>query len=385
MGASITQRGASPILITAVFVCGLIAMAVGMSFVSTCADSRKAQVAPQQSPRSDAMAAADGPAGGQHDFDFNLGVWRTHVSRQLDPLAGSSRWAEYDGVSVVSSIWRGRANLIELEVDGPSGHLEGAGLRLYNPQTRQWSLNWISSRDGQLQPPVYGQFVGGRGEFFDHEVVDGKNVLVRNTFSDIKPDFSRFEQAYSTDGGGSWTANWIMTFARSQGGAVQPVPGGVAEPGQQGFDFAFGTWKTHIRRLKEPLSGSNDWVEYDGTHTIRKIWSGRANLGELEADGPGGHIEALSPRFFNPQTHLWGVSYANPSDGSLSSPVIGEFRNGRGEFYGQDTLRGRAILVREIYSPIDATTRRLEVAYSGDGGRSWETNWIMVDTFTGAR
>lgn len=347
--------------------------------------------------------AASGPGvadgAGQHDFDFNLGTWRTHVKRLLHPLTGSSTWAEYDGTSVVSKVWDGRANFLELEVDGPAGHIEGLGLRLYNPESHQWSLNWASSVDGEFQPPMIGQFVGGRGEFVDQEVFSGKSILSRNAFSAISLDFARFEQAFSDDGGRSWETNWVMTFTRIPAGA-QATPtagppdhnsppstaGGTAteHDGQHDFDFAFGTWKTHIMRLKDPLSGSTSWIEYDGTHTIRRVWGGRANLGELEADGPAGHIEAMSPRLYNPRTHLWSVSYGNSHDGSLSRPVVGQFKNGRGEFYGEDTFKGRVILVREIYSPIDSKTRRLEIAYSGDGGRTWETNWRMTDTFISA-
>ncbi len=329
--------------------------------------------------------------GGQHDFDFNLGAWRAHVERLVHPLTGSSSWAEYDGTSVVSKVWDGRANLLELEVDGPAGHLEGLGLRLYNPESHQWSLNWASTIDGEFQqPPMIGQFVDRRGEFVDQEVFNGKSILSRNAFSDISPDFARFEQTFSDDGGRSWETNWVMTFTRIPAGAraISPPPtaGGTAteHDGQHDFDFAFGTWKTRIMRLKEPLSGSTTWIEYEGTHTIRKVWGGRANLGELEADGPAGHIEAMSPRLYNPQTHLWSVSYANPHDGILSRPVVGQFKNGHGEFYGQDTFKGRAVLVREIYSPIDSKTRRLEIAYSQDGGRTWETNWRMTDTLVSA-
>jgi len=49
------------------------------------------------------------------------------------------------GTTVVTKVWDGRANLIELEVDGPSGHFEGLSLRLYNTQSRQWSLNFSGS------------------------------------------------------------------------------------------------------------------------------------------------------------------------------------------------------------------------------------------------
>jgi hypothetical protein len=346
--------------------------------------------------KTQASAARDG----QSDFDFNLGTWRTHVKRLLHPLTGSSTWAGYDGTSVVSKVWDGRANLLELEADGPAGRIEGLGLRLYNPESHQWSLNWASSVDGEFQqPPLIGQFVSGRGEFVDHEVFSGKSILTRNTFSDISPDFTRFEQVFSDDGGRSWETNWIMTFTRIPASAqASPTAGEpdhqspsptAGEPstdqeGQHDFDFAFGTWRTHIMRLKDPLSGSTTWLEYIGTHTIRRVWGGRANLGELEADGPTGHIEAMSPRLYDPKTHLWRVSYGNPREGNLSQPVVGHFKNGQGEFYGQDTYKGRAVLVREIYSPIDSKTRHLEIAYSEDGGRTWETNWNMTDTFVGA-
>src|SRR5580765_7517739 len=77
---------------------------------------------------------------GQHDFDFEIGTWKTHVSRLLNPLTGSATWIEFEGTSVVRTIWNGRANLVELEADGPTGHLQVLSLRLYNPQSRQWSL-----------------------------------------------------------------------------------------------------------------------------------------------------------------------------------------------------------------------------------------------------
>ena len=151
---------------------------------------------------------------GQHDFDFNIGTWKTHVSRLLHPLSGSTTWTEYDGISVVRKIWNGRANLLELEVDGPAGHIEGLGLRLYNPESHQWSLNWSNSQDGIMTKPMIGEFKDGRGEFFDQEEFNGRAIFVRNRFIDITRDSSRFEQAFSNDGGKTWETNWIMTFTR---------------------------------------------------------------------------------------------------------------------------------------------------------------------------
>ena len=151
---------------------------------------------------------------GQHDFDFELGAWKAHISRLLHPLTGSTAWVEYDGTSVVRKVWNGRANLGELEVNGPQGRIEGLSLRLYNPQSRQWNINWANSKDGTLGQAMVGGFKDGRGEFFDQESLNGRAIYVRFIFSNITPHSFRLEQAFSDDGGKTWEANWIATFAR---------------------------------------------------------------------------------------------------------------------------------------------------------------------------
>jgi hypothetical protein len=151
-------------------------------------------------------------------------------------------------------------------------------------------------------------------------------------------------------------------------------------PGQHDFDFEIGNWKTHISRLQHPLTGSTTWVEYNGTSVVRKIWDGRANMVELEVDGPTGHIEGLSLRLYDPQSHQWSINFANSSGGTLGVPTIGEFKNGRGEFFDQEPFNGRTILVRNVWSDIASNSCRFEQAFSDDGGKTWEVNWIATDT-----
>jgi hypothetical protein len=126
---------------------------------------------------------------GQHDFDFHFGTWKTHVSRLVHPLTGSTTWTDYDGVSVVRKVWNGRASVLELDVQGPAGHIEGVGLRLYNPQSHQWNLNWTNSSSGMLTQPMIGEFKDGRGEFYDQEVFNDRSILVRNGFSEDHANF----------------------------------------------------------------------------------------------------------------------------------------------------------------------------------------------------
>jgi hypothetical protein len=150
--------------------------------------------------------------------------------------------------------------------------------------------------------------------------------------------------------------------------------------GQHDFDFSIGNWRTHIKRRLHPLTGSETWMEYEGTSTVRKVWNGRASLGETEADGPTGHLQALSLRLYNPQAHQWNLSYANGSSGTLSVASVGEFKNGRGEFFDSEPFNGRSILVRQVWSDITPTSIHFEQAFSDDGGKTWEVNWVAIDT-----
>ena len=163
----------------------------------------------------------------------------------------------------------------------------------------------------------------------------------------------------------------------STAGTQRPV---ANRDGQRDFDFEIGTWRTHLKRRLHPLTGSNEWVEYEGTSTVRKVWDGRANLVELDVEGPAGRIEALSLRLYDPESRQWSLNFSNSRTGTMSPPTIGGFSNGRGEFYSQETLDGRAILVRFVISDITPQSCRFEQAFSGDGGKTWEVNWIATDT-----
>jgi hypothetical protein len=175
----------------------------------------------------------------------------------------------------------------------------------------------------------------------------------------------------------AWVTGFLVVLLLPLQGLAQQAS---VRDGQHDFDFEIGTWKTHLKRLLHPLTGSTTWVEYEGTSVVRKIWEGRANLVELVADGPAGHFECLNLRLYNPQSHQWSLNFASSAGGTLGQPTIGEFKNGRGEFFDQEPFNGRAILVRFVISDITPTSCRFEQAFSDDGGKTWEINWVATDT-----
>ena len=370
MRASFSSMSALKHVRTYLLLCGFI---VAPQFLhgTTLQNSAAASTSPQT-----ALAMRDG----QHDFDFEIGTWKTHLSRLQHPLTGSDTWLEYDGTSVVRPVWNGRANLVELEVDGPAGHIEGLSLRLYNPESHQWSLNFANSNVGSLAQPTMGEFRNGRGEFYDQETFDGRAIYVRFVISDITPNSCRFEQSFSDDGGKTWEVNWIATDTRMKDELVAIPQATTAGDGQHDFDFEIGSWKIHLSRLTDRLAGSTTWVEFDGTSVTRKVWNGRADLEEFETDSQTGHIEGLTLRLYNPQSHQWSLYWANGKDGILEQPMIGEFKNGRGEFYDQEPWKGRAVFVRFLWTNTTTNTPHFEQSYSDDGGKTWEVNWITNQT-----
>lgn len=160
-----------------------------------------------------------------------------------------------------------------------------------------------------------------------------------------------------------------------------PPVGAQARDGSRDFDWEIGSWTTHLRYLPEPLTGSNRWVEYRGTSEVRGLLGDRANIVELSVDGPAGKIEGVSLRLYNPKAGQWTLNFAGIGNGLLTPPVTGGFdQNRRGTFYGLDTVNSRSVLVRFVISDVTPNSARFEQAYSADGGTTWETNWIAVDT-----
>ncbi len=313
---------------------------------------------------------------GQHDWDPFFGNWKMHLRRRVNPLTGSNQWTEFETHSVTRRVWAGRANLDELEADGPAGHIEGLTLRMYDPQNKFWRIYWANSASPTMDVPMMGRYTNGRGEFYDQELFHGKPIYVRYIWSNVSDHSGDFEQAFSEDGGKTWEPNWLTTMEpeATPGGKVPANPD--IHDGQHDFDFEFGTWRGHLKRLTKPLSGSKEWKEYDGEVTVSKIWNGRANLAELEMTSAGTKIQGLSLRLFDPKSKQWTIWWANANDGILdSTPLAGGFEQGRGEFFGQTRVNGKWVMVRFVFSGLSDSAEHVEQAFSTDG-KNWETNWV---------
>jgi hypothetical protein len=157
------------------------------------------------------------------------------------------------------------------------------------------------------------------------------------------------------------------------------VYGAQQRDGSHDFDFLIGDWKAHVRRLPDRLNGSNAWDVYDGISNHKKLLDTNANFEEFDVGSADKklHIKAQTLRVYNPETHQWSIYLLDLDKGELDiPPVVGQFRGNRGEFYNQQTLRDRVILVRYVWLNISPKSSRMEQSFSPDGGKTWEVNWI---------
>ena len=295
-------------------------------------------------------------AAAEHDFDFAVGTFRSHVRRLQKPLTGSTTWFEAKGEIRTQKVLNGLGELEQIELEQPAGHLEALNLRLWNPETRLWNIHFANARAGTLSgPPSVGGFKDGRGEFYDQEEWDGRMILVRHTFSEIKADSYRFEQAFSADGGKTWEANWIADCRRVD--SLPPVP--EAQDRNRDFDFNLGKWRAHMSRF-----AGGKWADFEGTAEVTPLWGGRANMAELRA----GPLQGLSVRLYNPQVHTWSLYWVSAKGMTLEVAPVGSFAGGRGDFVDVEPMDGRMTFVRESFFP----PSKFEAAYSFDGAKTWE-------------
>jgi hypothetical protein len=147
--------------------------------------------------------------------------------------------------------------------------------------------------------------------------------------------------------------------------------------GRHGFDFMLGSWRARFRLLRHPLSGSNEWETFDGTILDRSVL-GFANIEEAVLYRETGHERAVTVRLFNKKTNAWSIYFGTDRSGALALPAtVGSFdEHGVGRFYDREPYHGKPIVVRYLWTHRSPHACHYEQAFSADGGKSWETNWV---------
>lgn len=179
-------------------------------------------------------------------------------------------------------------------------------------------------------------------------------------------------------------AGFLVPATSNLAAELAPTQAAITRDGAHDFDFDFGVWHTEITRRLHPLSSSTESMKLSGTVTIRKVWNGKAQIEEIEADGPKGHWEGMSLFLYDPKAHQWSQTFIGSAAGVFTPGLVGSFHDGKGELFQQDTLEGRSILVRATWSDITPRSHQYEEDYSPDGGKTWEMSFRAVKTKLGS-
>jgi hypothetical protein len=153
-------------------------------------------------------------------------------------------------------------------------------------------------------------------------------------------------------------------------------PPAFARDGSHDFDSEVGTWTIHTERLMHPLAHANDWVSYDGTKIVTSVHEGKASIAEVTEDGSAGHLHFVAVRLYDAAAQQWSLNFTSAGNATFGAPLYGELRDGGIEFIGPDMRNGRSILVRFISKEESADHASSEQYFSGDGGKTWELNWV---------
>jgi hypothetical protein len=177
----------------------------------------------------------------------------------------------------------------------------------------------------------------------------------------------------------------LAALAATPAIGASPAPAlPVARDHAHDFDFLIGQWRVRHHRLKARLAGSHEWVDFEGTSRLWMAMDGHATVDDNFIGLPDGPYHAVGLRGFDPKSQTWAIWWLDGRDPhTVGAPVIGRFENGIGTFEGDDTFNGKPIKVRFVWSRVTARSAHWEQAFSPDGGKTWETNWVMDLTRVG--
>ena len=312
-------------------------------------------------------------AGPEQDWDWLTGNWDVLHRRLKKRLAGNDDWDEFAGKSAFWHLLGGLANVDDNLLHLPAGTYRAISLRAFDPATRKWAIWWLDGRTAEkLDPPVMGGFTGDEGEFIGTDTFDGKPIIVRFRWHEVRSKRPHWDQAFSPDGGKTWETNWRNYFTRTSTTA-SPIPRGDEPAPAEAADWRFLVGRWRVRNRKRLANGS--WETFDSTLHNFPVMGGLGNVGDNVFHAPSGTYRGVSVRAFDAQTKQWRSWWLDGrKPQTISSSVAGAFKDGLGTLVGEDEVDGRKVKVRSQWSRTSTKSPRWEQATSPDGIH-WDTNW----------
>jgi hypothetical protein len=165
----------------------------------------------------------------------------------------------------------------------------------------------------------------------------------------------------------------MRAFSTSSDGKLEVTASETSS--KSDFDYLIGRWNIRTRALKEPLSGIDEWREFDATQECNSVLLGLGNVDVFQTELDGKPFEGLTVRLFDPRTRLWTIYWADSKEMKLDDGKVGSFDGDEGEFFGREVVAGNDLIVKFHWDKRDPDAPIYSRAFSADAGRTWEWNW----------
>ena len=325
------------------------------------------------------------------DFDFLVGTWDVEHRRLVSSANGSPEWVTSGDSQKTARTYLDGAVSVD-EITFPAVGASGMSVRLYSAENDEWSIRWVSSRDGLVGPPVVGRWEGEPGDRHcrlvgDEVPQDGRPTRMTYEWDRITATDARWQQAYSFDDEQTWEKNWEMRFHRTSD-EPRDLAQDHLEKVTSDFDFLTGTWQVRHRKLRSRLTGCTDWDEFESGFEARTHLGGLVSIdeGALSSADPA-HPSAyrgMTFRTYDVAAGEWVLHWFDSRTLQWDeTPVRGRFVDGVGEFVAADHHGGVPIVCRYRWTVHSDERASWEQAFSTDDGTTWEVNWVMEETRVG--
>lgn len=320
---------------------------------------------------------------GVHDFDFFMGEWIIQNRQVKNVRNPSEGWNTFEATQYAYPILNGLGNRDHFMTIKDGEYYEGMSLRLFDPKTQIWTIYWADTNTPDFGPPTIGKFDGKTGSFHRDMEVQGPQgpmtINLRYLWKNVSHDSAYWESSWSMDEGKNWTATWTMEMTRDEIDRgkfkeIKPTP----EAGTEDFNWQMGEWTVQNRRMKNPQNPESAQA-FEAQAHVKKYLNGLCYISTFTAEIDGEPYEGNSIRFYNPKEEKWKMYWIDSnSPGTLGKPVTGTFENGKGTFYrDMELANGQTIQLKSQFSDIESSAPHWEIAWSADGGNTWNPTWTM--------
>ena len=152
-------------------------------------------------------------------------------------------------------------------------------------------------------------------------------------------------------------------------------------PEARQFDFWIGNWNID----QEIIQKDGSWLKTKARDSVFSILKGCAIEehwhGDVKFFWAGMKetkpLEGFSIRYYDTNKKKWHIKWMDNFNPKLGDGMTGNFKNGKGQFFHENTTKKGTQISRITFSDIADNSVHWDLSLSRDNGKTWTKIWIM--------